>query len=372
MSIKQIVYLICLIIPSNQIFAITYEFSNGINLQISGYLGARYILSHVEFDAAGTGIEAGFITNLKLTDRLVVFNQFKYGTTVDDILVYNHIAYTPNIPINNFQLTLKGGKIWYDTTLYNITRVNPRTRQGVFQPRALYWNIFEESNTSGVGVGFDAKYKNFKLSYLIDKQTTQFTDTQTLFSDDDEKDNKPKPIKTKFGDHQLVSLGYEFPKYGVRTIAFWETSKIITSNPIPIDIGLNAGSRVGTGIEWVQDDFTASLEGICVKRKNVGWTQFSKLYCGISPTITYNINEDFSIRANYNQYRSPDNTAPQIQTYTKDINLGIGWHKGSWIANIEGHYIQGGGFIDPTDIRHHSTEYNHFYVIGTNLVYFWD
>lgn len=357
------------LLANTSVNAKTYEFSNGMQFDISGYLGWKQIISNQQFNSIPSQPEIGITTSLKITNTLTAFNQFKYGTSINDILVYNHIAYTPDIPIKDFQLTVRGGKIWYDWGLYNTTRVNPRTRQGVFQPQAIYWNSFDQSATSGTGGAVDIKYKHFTASYMVDKSTIVNPDKEskawTLI-------DNAYGLRSNFGNHQLVSVGYEIPEYGLRSKSFWQTESLNTSIPgVPNGLFFG-GDQLGTGLEWIYKDLTLSVEGFCTKPRQNSWSNFSKLYCAISPTAIYDITDNISVRANYNQYRTPFQLAPQVQTYSKDMNLGVGWHKGSWIANVEGHYIQGGRLVDANNVIDNPNGYKNFYVIGMNLVWFWN
>jgi len=370
---KRIIVLVCLL-NYNNVFAKTYELPYDIHIDISGYVGWRQMFSNVKFDAVPSEPELGLLANLQVTDRLRIFNQFKYGTTINEILVYNKILYTPDIPIDDFELTFRGGKIRYDNLLYNATRVNPRTRQGVFQPQAIYWNPMAQTVTSGTGGGVDIKYKNLTVSYVLTDQTSVNSDLEAKAWT---RANNTTNYKTKFGSYQLATIGYEIPEYGIRTRSSWEGFKAtfdVINGPKNNDL---SGQRLSTGIEWIHNDWTLSVEGFCLQRGSKVWNTFSGSFCAISPTVEYDITPEFSARINYNQYRTPGITqaktpGAQAQTYSKDLNLGFGWHKGQWLANVQVNYIQGGRLVDPYNFAANPTDYKNFYVVGTNLVWFWE
>ena len=378
MKFKKVTLIIGLLLNPT-VYARTYDLPYNMQFDVSGYAGWRQIFSSARHDSIPSQPELGLLANLKLTDNLTIFNQFKYGTTINDILVYNQINYTPNIPIQDFEITLKGGKIRYDNFLYNNTRVNPRTRQGVFQPQAIYWYPFAQTLTSGTGIGFDSKYKNFNISYVITNPTVVNADKEAKAWT---RQSKGTNFNSNFGGFQLANIGYEIPDYGIKTKLFWQRNNFsfdVINGPQNIGLSLD---YIGGGIEWKYNNLTLSSEGFCLQRSSLFWhTGFSGLTCAISPTIEYDITENISIRTNYNQYRSPEtpgrttqNRVPdaQLQTYSKDVNVGIGWHKGQWLMNIQADYVQGGRLVDPYNFIENPTNYKQFWIVGTNLVYFFN
>ena len=319
MKLKKSILLICSVIWGTAECR-THEFDNGMQFDISGYVGWKQIFSDRQFDSVPSEPEIGLTTSLKLTDTLNVFNQFRYGTSPEKILTYNQINYTPYIPIQDLELTLKGGKLWYDWGLYGKTRVNPRTRIGVFQPQSIYWNTLDTTITGGFGVGADLKYKDLTLSYIVDK-TTVTNPNKTAGS-------WVSPVFTDyrglgFGDHQSVVVGYEIPEHGLRFTSHWTEFKFSTkyiqqTQEFVVQL-------IGSGVQWDYEDLTLSLEGLCTRKPGVSWSSFSKLYCGISPSIEYDVAENWSVRMNYNQYSTPTYSPVQNQNFTRDLNIGVGW-----------------------------------------------
>ena len=365
MKLKKSILLICSVIWGTAECR-THEFDNGMKFDISGYVGWKQIFSDRQFDSVPSEPDIGLTTSLKVTDRLNIFNQFRYGNSINEILVYNQINYTPAILMEDFELTIKGGKLWYDWGLYGKTRVNPRTRKGVFQPQSMYWNTLDTTITGGVGLGVDIKYKEFSISYIVDK--TAVTDKNktagawvTPFGTD---------YRSSFGGHQSVVVGYGIPEYGLRFVShvhiFNTSYKILQHeyHAVPT-IG-------GLGVEWEYENLTLSVEGLCTRKPKGSWA-FSQLYCGISPSIEYDIDENWSVRMNYNQYSTPLLYSPvQTQNFSRDLNIGVGWHMGNWVANLQADYIRGGRLVDPANLLNNPYGYKEFYVVGMNLVYFWD
>ena len=350
-------------------FGYEYNLPYDMKLTASGYVGWRQIISDVEYDSLKSEPEVGLATSLAITDRLIMFNQFKYGTSVDEVLVYNQLSYTPDIPISDFTVTFKGGRILHDTFLYNSTRINPRTRQGVFQPQAMAWDIFGRAITSGSGVGVDMKYKRFSASYVIDKMT--------IIDGDSEAQgwaNMPQAydLKSKFGHNQIATLGYDLCEYGLR-LKMWAEKEDFTmriaNEPTRISLG---GSHLGAGIEWKYNDFVASFETMATKRKVASWSKWDTIYFATSATLEYDLTENWTIRANYNQYRTPKDIGPQVSRYSQDMNVGVNWHYKNYMIGAQLNYIQGGRLVDPHAVYKNPDDYDHFLVGGINAVYFFE
>lgn len=344
-----------------------------MQLNVSGYVGWRQMISKVDYDSVPSEPELGLMTSLKVTDRLNFFNQLKWGKSFDEVLVYSQVSYTPYIPIDDFTLTLKAGKLRYDNSLYNITRINPRTRQGVFQPQSLYWNTLAQTITSGIGVGFDFSYKNLSGSFVIDKQVI----------DNPRKESRAWTTRNftnmtaKFGQHHTASLQYVIPEEGLRFKTSWNKSKF--------DIPIGAGALIGApdaltfgveywmlGAEWSHGKWVHALEFQMTKKDGTNWSQTGKLAYGASLTNEYDINENWTIRSNVNFYQSAAVVNLPQEKYNRDINLGINWHHADWLVGAEVHYIRGGRIVDPDNFAANPEDYKSFYVIGLNAAYFFD
>lgn len=373
MKIKKSILIVCALIWG-PVEGKTYDFANGMQFDIRGYAGWRQIFSDVQFDSIPSAPELGLATSLKVTDRLNIFNQFKYGTTLSNVLVYNQINYTPYIPIDSLELTLNGGRVWYDNNLYNITRVNPRTRQGVFQPQAIYWDTLARSITSGDGIGFDLKYKDFNMSYIIDKQITTNKNTEA-------RAWTTYPINrmsSTFGNHQMVAVGFDFPEYGIRTKASWNHSLFnITNKPKNININDFIVEYFFAGVEWTHNKWIVAVETINVRDAELSWADRLNKNYGASGTITYELCNYVDVRFNFNQYVSAPRPPLQADYRSqanrfKDVNFGFNFHTGPWMANVEMHWMQGARIVDPSNYVADPQSYTNYYVVGTNLVYFFE
>lgn len=361
------IIIILLVLCSFQAHSRTFEFGDGQEFNISGYVGWKQIISDVKYDQVKSEPELGLITSVKLTDRLSVFNQFKWGENFDDILAYSNISYDLPIPVDYLTVTIKGGKLLHDTFLYNATRINPRTRFGVFQPQSVTWDSLGMATVSGIGIGTDIKYKNFTLSYIVDDMTIINRNTEAQAWT-----NNPaaRNLQSGFGTQVLV-LSYEMPEYGL-FYRFWAQKENFTLNMYNQGYK-TGGEHFGGGIEWTYDKFIASAEVMATKRKEVGWGNWKDVSFAPSVTVEYELNEHWVVRGNYNQYRTPhDIDAPEIARYYKDINFGVGWRYNNLMINAQVNYIQGGRLVAPNNVFDKPSDYDNYFVTGMNIVYFFD
>lgn len=380
-----------LILNSNILEAKEFEFNildNKINMYISGYLCYKYIQpipTSTKYDSIKSDPELGLLASIKLTERLNIFNQFKYGTDIDEILVYNQIDYTidhnkllkpinNNLNISDLEIKLKAGKIRYDNNLYGNTRVNPRTRQGVFQPQGIYWNTLAQNITSGVGVGTDIKYKDLTLAYVITNPTiinqSKESSAWSTFNF--------KEMSAKFGDMQVASLGYEIPKYGIKTKFAWSTLRMDAETQLSngrVKAGQISLDMINAGIEYNLDDLTLSAETLITKpnnQLNLKWNEFDKLSKGFSVTAQYDINELVSVRTNYNEYYSTAKPPNPLQSYHNDFNIGLNYHQPNYMTNIEYHWMSGARIVDYDNFVADPNDYIHYGILAANIAYFFD
>lgn len=364
-----IIRVIILLLISFNLYAKSYNYSNGMTLDTSGYLGWKQIISNVDFDSVKSEPELGLNTSLKITDRLTMFNQFAWGRNIDEIFVYNQLTYIPELNVDDLTLTIKGGRIMHNTSLYSDTRINPRTRQGVLQPQSIYFDVLNRALTSGTGFGIDADYKNFKATYVIDKLTIV----------DPNKDAqawaltpRASNLKSDFGT-QIATLQHEIPTWGVRTKAFWLKNNFSLNVPNLTSRYKFGGTIVGIGTELTQGPVILSVESQCAKLDTVSWSEWKKYACGISSTIEYDIHKNITLRANYNQYHSPRRGAtPELQTHFTDMNVGVNLHKDKWMLGTEVHYMHGGRLVDTSNFNSNPSDYERYWLVGINLVYFID
>jgi hypothetical protein len=350
------------------VYSKTFDLGSGVELSASVYIGWKQIISDVKFDQIPSEPEIGLTTSLKLTDRITVFNQFKYGENIDDVLVYNHISYDLPIPIDYFTVTLKGGRLLHDTFLYNSTRINPRTRQGVFQSQSVTWDSLGVAIVSGTGVGADVKYKNLTVSYIADKMTIINPDLEAQAWA-----NNPLASNLKSGfDAQSLVLNYDVPEYGLRT-KFWMEKESFDIDIVSLGTLHLGGEHFGVGAEWSHNNFIVSGEVMGTKRIDVNWGQWKEIFFAPSFTLEYEIDDNWTIRGNYNQYRTPsDSPAPEVARYYKDINFGVNWHYNNMAIGAQVNYIQGGRLVAPNNVFDKPSDYDSYFVTGLNVVYFFD
>ena len=329
--------------------AYTFDLPLKTQLAISGYLGYKQIFSNVHFDIIESEPELGLILDLKLSNNLHFFNQFQYGRTINEILTYNFLSYNLNIN-NDFNIVFKVGKIRYNFGLYNSTRVNPRTRQGVFQPQAIYFDKLDHTLDSGLGIGIDTNYRNFKFTYMIDKPNLINREEQIGLGQQPTKDFLNQNTSS-FTGHQEVTLEYNYNDITRYKIG-WDKLKVSYVDSNYYSLGVE---------HTLNDKFLVSAETIIKQPLNKNGIGY-----GMSTTGIYNFHPMFSLRANWNQYNSP------ASKHQIDYNLGINFHRNSYMANLEGHYIRGGSLVDHNELVLDSRSFDNYYVIGMNFAYFFN
>jgi hypothetical protein len=375
MSISKVAWIVLGTIFSQGTHAKQIDMFNDMQLDISGYVGWKQINSTVKYSNIKSSPELGLTTSLKISESLTFFNQYKYGNSINSALVYAQLNYQLPIPIEDLVVTAKVGKLRHSSSLYSATRVNPLTRQGVFLPQSIYWDQLGQAITSGTGVGIDIKYKDLLVTALVDKPvvTNHIKDGQALTG------KNYGTMTIPFG-HPLVTVQYEVPEYNIRTQFSWERFQLHYQDGLPPDNILASSRHPNTitadlahqGIEWRHEDWTMSFETQLVKRIGVNWFEFGQVAIGTSTTVEYDVNENISLRANYNTYLSRVPSREPQGKYFKDLNIGMNWHEGNWMMNIEGHYNRGGKTVDTDNYIRAPDDYKHYFVTGFNIVYFWD
>lgn len=345
------------------------------NLQYSGYLGYQQLTSTAQientYDLYSPQIGINLIYNYK---NFQIFNQFKNDDSLQNSIVYSFAQYTMNLA-TEVNLTIRGGRVQNDIGLYNTTRINPRTRQGIMMPQGFYWSVFENFLTSGDGFEALLQIYDFKFSYTINDPnvTDNAKVTKMIFGP------LMNSIQTGFGSHQNVSIAYtpkNLPLILKTTYSHFEfgnNSTLALKRFFPDLYGKNISDDILTvGAEYKIDDFILSAESVWFKLQNQNWNNISKINNGYSLSTTYMINDKVNLRLNYNQFESQNkNLYPNSlwMSYYKDLNIGVNYHPDSnWIFQLEGHYINGGKniYTEPTtDIN----QYKEWYMVNASVIY---
>ncbi len=347
------------------------------DFQYFGYVGYRYLFSSNKIDNTfdSEGIPEIGLNLIYNKDNFQIFNQFRYGTDIDTILVYNFMQYSFNI-VDNLNITLKGGKLRHENGLYNTTRIHPVTRQGVIMPQSIYWDAFDEYLASGVGVGFTINYHDFELSYIIDKPTIidQQQTTRVFYG------NFLNSTNSDFGDYQNLSLTYSplnlpiLAKVNWSKLNFGNDTGPLTAMFFPNKVNSDVfGEVLSFGAEYTFDRFVFSGETLWFRSFLIDWTDYDLISKGYSLTTTYNATNNISVRLNYNEYRSGAAKVvhppkPWIGFY-KDINLGVSYHTDNWMFQVEGHHINGSRTLDPLDVQSNPDNYREWWMLGVNVSY---
>lgn len=367
-----------MIIPSITI-ANEYTIDDNSNLQYFGYIGYKSLISDNNIDStynSSSKPELG-LNIIYNNNNFQIFNQFRYGEESGTYLAYNFMQYSFHLT-EETNITFKGGKLRHELGLYNSTRVNPTTRQGVIQPQAIYWDSLDEFMTSGTGVGAVLKSFDFELGFTIDDPT--------MIDPDKIRRVMVGPIlndikETSFGDHYIayisytprsiplivktsyssLNLGSDYSNFGNFLLP-----KHVTSESFNV-------SAITVGAEYDFDKFIISGETLWFRTPDKEWSDTQKLTKGFSVSGTYHINDNYDLRLNYNEYDSSLGkkffpTTPWL-AYQKDLNTGINYHNGNWMFNIEAHYINGSKNLDIKDVSNNVNDYKQWWMVGTNIIY---
>ena len=355
-----------------------YDFKDGSDLQYSGYIGYTQKFSNSQISNTFSGTEKPEIGFNVIYNRgnFQVFNQFRYGTTSGTALVYNFAQYSFNI-CEDGTFTIKGGKLRHELGLYNTSKINPKTRQGIIMPQGIYWDMFDEFAASGAGVSAEFEYKGLKISYTIDDPTV--VDSKKLART--YAFGLLNNAQTSFGSHRIAAFTYSPYNYPLTIKGSW--AQLNLGNDVSAfgaeirkDLGIvNFTSEMATlGVEYKFDKLTISGEALYNLSLDQRWVRdFTKLSHGFSFTGIYEINDNLNLRFNYNQYNSALAAkvykATPWMAYQKDFNVGLNYHTGPWMFQVEGHSISGGRVIDPKDVNGNLNAYKDWFIIGAQVVY---
>lgn len=207
---------IILYIVSLSCSAVTYDYDS-LKLHINGYVGYKYVTSSTSNNAIPSEPELGLELSLDINDNWSAYTQFQYDEEIENALTYSFLTYQNNFSTDDFMLRINAGKLRHDTALYNNTRINPRTRQGVIVPQSIYWDSLKHLLTSGNGINVNLKFDNLEIGYTVDqpivsnpKQEARVWTGPLL-----------NQIDTYFGSHQLATIKYSFDEVPVVLKSSW-------------------------------------------------------------------------------------------------------------------------------------------------------
>ena len=355
--------------------AFSFQYDNGIRLDVNGYGGYRYVDSTAPDHSFGSAPELGLLLNLHLNDNISLFTQFKYGSTLDQSIVYSFISADKWIS-DDLTINMKAGRLRHDFGLYGNARINPITRNGVISPQSIYWDALGLNLVSGDGVNFNIKWKSLTLGYSIDKPIVSNATTSAY----EWTSGLLKSINSYFGAHQLATIKY----------APTDIPLVIKASWTGMDLGNNNSPRLGMllpgqqyaeqrvdminiGAEYSWDKLTLSAEAISVKPFFASWGDFNDFSLGTSYTGIYEINDNLNFRVNYNEYsvsHATRSTTIPWNNDTRDINFGFNIHKDKWMVGIEAHHINGGRWANVADYTADPNAYKDWWMIATNFAYY--
>ena len=347
---------------------------NDMQLNVNGYVGYRHISTTAQNSNIVSEPELGLALSLDLDNNWSMFTQFYFEESLDNALAYSFITYQNQLS-KDFQVRVNAGKLRHNFGLYNDTRINPRTRQGVIMPQAIYWDSLRHLITSGEGVNVGIKWNQLELGYTIDNPIV----TDPIHEAKVWSSTLLNEIHTSFGSHQLATLKYTFTTLPVVLKSSWTRIDLGNDNSYIVKYvfpGYENDNQVSqiwnNGIILTKGDWTLSAEMMILKPFFGAWFNSDKHALGVSYTAEYEINENVSVRANYNSYKTPPKKYPPQPwyTYADDSNIGVNYHRDNWMISAEVHHINGGRWVDPTDWAQNPNSYKEWWMVGLNAVYF--
>lgn len=388
MSITRSFALLILTSLCASVSAKTYELGTDTTLDVSGYAGWRQVFTESKVGFGRTYIgndhhsedinsqpELGLLLNLQVGKRLTIYNQFMYGTNFNDILAYS-FANFQLYHDDDWTVDVRGGRVRHDIGLYGLTRVNPRTRPGIIQPQAIYWTSLKELLTSGTGVVGEIKYKDFSVEYDVSDPSI----TDSAIEAKEWSGGLMKKFDTSFGSQHVLTATYDT---GLGFRAKYNWMKLKAGNSIsPLGKFLfgqytEVDQLMVGGLEYRKGPWMVSGEAVWFKGFAQTWTsKTSKIgpnSSGFSLTTSYDITENITGRINYNEYDAGfvNKKTPWL-SYARDLNVGLNWHDGHWQVGVEGHHINGARWV-ASDVRNANPDaFKDWWMIATNVVYFFD
>ena len=345
----------------------TFEHNN-MRLDVNGYAGYKYITSSAQDTVNNSEPELGLALSLQLTDNLSAYTQFAYANDIETSLVYSFLSY--DYLINpDFRVGIKAGKLRHEYGLYNSSRINPRTRQGVIMPQSIYWDSLRYRLASGVGINFNLRWKNLELSYTIDQPTVTDPQYEGLVW----APGLLNQVTSDFGSHQIASLKYSFSTIPLIFKASWTNNNLGSDNTKIHDIVFPDNNEqimelLNLGVEYNYEKLTLSAEALLI---NTFFTEWDNFYShGTSYTAKYEFSDKIDLRINYNYYYTPALQRNKWLQNTNDINIGINYHEDDWMIGAEVHQVNGARWTNPADQSRGQEEYDNWYIFAINAVYF--
>lgn len=355
-----------------------YTFTNGdLKLDANGYIGYKFIGATTKHSVLPSEPELGLALSAQYGNHLSFYTQFAYDVQIERALVYSFAAYDIQFE-NEINLTLKAGKLRHPYGLYNAARINPRTRPGIILPQAIYWDSLNHLLTSGVGVGFDTKWRNIELGYEMDNPGVGNPKDEALVW----SGGLLKETDTTFGSHQSAYVKYNFSSIPATFKSSWmrinlgnKTAPIASYLFPQIANKDNIANMFINSVEFNPfDKFTFTGESLFVKTPINFNNDFTKWSNGYSFTGKYELTDKINVYANYNYYQSQHIpfTPEQKWQYqnTTDVSIGINYHENKWQVGAEIHKIQGGRWANPNDYFSDPNSFKNWYMIGVNFAYF--
>lgn len=360
-----------MVLMSQGVLATEYHVNEYIKGDIRGFLGYKTVWTYGVKDLGGISDypEMGLVIQNNFTDNLNCYFFGRYSRTLIEAAVYAQCEATmPNF-VDDLVIKVKGGHIMNDFGLYNTTRVNPRTRQGIYLPQAIYPATIKGELASGLGFGATAHYKNFDFSYTVVAKSVFYPDSEAKAWS-----TRLNSVDSTFGDAHLATAQWTSDDAAWRVKL--SAQQIDLGNDfsgVPRNISRNLPHVINRilmpSIEWHNNKIMLSAEGYALKSSST-----DKLAYAYSLMGTYEINNEWTARLNYNQFISPYKVTgiDAIREKHQDVNVGLQWHKGNWLIGGQANWTQGARFANYNSFLENPDNYKSFFVLSGNITYFFD
>lgn len=356
--------IISLLFFSQSVFSLS-----GDDWFVSGYVGYSTFWSEKQGLPFKSQYEIGIAGGYDVTDRLRLFAQLKYydGLDFEKMLVYGFAEYSNSF--YNFDFSIRAGKVKRHLSLFNETRVTPRTRRGgLFQSQAVYWNRLEQNLTSGAGIDFEITDPSHTVTIgatVIERTFNQEElDFQTQFLVKNPKDTatfgssydiwaslkltRSLTIKTTYSKNHIMKGFDDLQAYGLAVLY----------DPLHLPFSIS--------VEGVMNDFFEQKD-----------FDFESMAYGYNVDVEYYTTDHLTMRAGYTYYNIkgfPDNpliSANKHKTIdtVSDFGVGLTYEWNDIDLKLDYHYSMGGLFINPAE-WHKSDDFSGFSYGGASVVWY--
>jgi len=329
---------------------------------VGGFIGYRHVWSSNNTDLMQSYPELGLIVDWNMSENFHTFTQLNLNPNaidhgIEHALIYGFVDYSNTIKTVPFRVSV--GKLRHQFGLHNDIIHNPLTRPGIIPPQAVTFNPVNATLTSGYGVKLEVWLGDWVVGYTIDKFVTVDEKVESQFwTGFDFVDIDPK-----FGNHMIWTMNWEPDDLD------WKMRSSMTH--LKLNDDLPYVDIAAVGIEYDNDDWSASLETVILKPDDMEWfNDFADLRFGVSATVGKMITDQWNVYVNYNTYlNSRLSTRARVDEEVdkwRDFNVGTSYDIEDVQLRLEVHKISGGRALNPKDW---DAKTNSWWIVGTSVTY---